>query len=211
VLKTAGVRAAEGSVVRVVGSACGLAIEGSGWVAAPGLVVTNAHVVAGETDTRVEGLETDGAVGAVAVVFDPRDDIAVLSAPGLGAPALHVVSDPAPGTEGATLGYPENGPFDAEPARIGRTQPVQPEDVYGRGPVTRLLTPLRGTVRSGNSGGPVVDARGAVLTTVFAGTVGHRPRGGYGVANATVAGHLGTASSRVSNSLQVSTGPCTAG
>jgi S1-C subfamily serine protease len=198
-------------VVRVLGSACGLAIEGSGWVAAPGLVVTNAHVVAGEQDTRVEGLETSGAIGAAAVVFDPRDDVAVLAAPGLAAAPLRLVDDPPSGTAGAILGYPENGPFDAEPARIDRTQPVRTQDAYGRGPVTRLLTPLRGLVRSGNSGGPVVDEHGSVLTTVFAGTVGSARRGGYGVANATVAGLLETARARAGRGLRVGTGPCTSG
>ena len=75
--------------------------------------------------------------------------------------------------------------------------------------MSRLLTPLRGLVRPGNSGGPLVDAQGRVLTTVFAGTVGGRPRGGYGVANATVAAilrHIDEAGAR-----QVGTGPCTAG
>ena len=102
-------------------------------------------------------------------------------------PALSLVSEPDSGTAGAILGYPENGPFDVQPGRIGRTQTVITQNAYGQGPVSRLLTPLRGLVRPGNSGGPLVDGAGQVLTTVFAGTVGGGPHGGYGVANATVA------------------------
>ena len=116
----------------------------------------------------------------------------ILSVRGLQAPALGLLANPSAGLAGAILGYPENGPLDAEAARIGRTQRVITQDAYGRGPVARLLTPLRGRVRSGNSGGPVVDSAGRVLTTVFAGTVSGGPRGGYGVANATLTAALDT-------------------
>lgn len=202
-----GVRAASHAVVRVLGSACGLAIEGSGWVARPGEVITNAHVVAGERDTTVEVGGHPPALGAQAIAFDPTADIALLRVPGLGAvPSLRVVSEPASGTAGAILGYPENGPYDVQPGRIGRTQIVLTDNAYGQGPVRRLLTPLRGRVRPGNSGGPLVDGDGRVLTTVFAGTVGGHPAGGYGVANATVVRLLADA-----GSAAVSTGPCAAG
>jgi S1-C subfamily serine protease len=200
-----GVRAASHSVVRVLGTACGLAIEGSGWVARPGEVVTNAHVVAGEQDTTVQvgGREPD--LPAQAIAFDPTNDIAVLRVPSLRLPALGLAPDPASGDPGAILGYPDNGPFDVRAARIGNTQKVLTQDAYGHGPVSRLLTPLRGLVRPGNSGGPLVDASGRVLTTVFAGTTGSGPHGGYGVANATVARELAHAGG------SVSTGPCTSG
>ena len=92
-----------------------------------------------------------------------------------------------------------------------RTQRVLTQDAYGRGPVARLLTPLRGRVRAGNSGGPVVDSTGRVLTTVFAGTVGGGPRGGYGVANSTVTAALGTAGARARAGLAVSTESCGTG
>jgi len=208
---TPAVRAASHSVVRVLGTACGLAIEGSGWVAAPGVVVTNAHVVAGEGDTSVEASGDSSSLAARALAFDPTDDIAVLGVPGLDAPALGLVQSPASGTAGAILGYPENGPLRVTPGRIGRTQTVLTDDVYGRGPVSRLLTPLRGVVHPGNSGGPLVDSGGHVLTMVFAGTVGGGPRGGYGVANATVSTALTQAIARARAGLQVSTGPCTGG
>jgi S1-C subfamily serine protease len=199
------IRASSRSVLRVLGTACGLAIEGSGWVAQPGLVVTNAHVVAGEHDTTVEVLGHEPQLSAYAVAFDPTDDVAVLRVPGLSLPSLSLSSDTSPGRPGAILGYPENGPFDARAARIGTTQTVITSDAYGRGPVSRLLTPLRGVVRPGNSGGPLVDRRGRVLTTVFASTTGGGPHGGYGVPNSTVA-HVLSGASRM-----VSTGECTSG
>jgi S1-C subfamily serine protease len=206
IARAPGVRAAARDVVRVLGTACGLAIEGSGWVAGPGEVVTNAHVVAGEADTTVELEGRPPQLDAEAVAFNPDEDIAILRVPGLGSVApLQLAHDPPSGRAGAILGYPVNGPFDAEAGRIGRTQTVLTDNAYGRGPVSRLLTPLRGRVRPGNSGGPLVDVHGSVLTTVFAGTVGEGPAGGYGVANATVAKILAQA-----GSAPVSTGECAA-
>ena len=206
-----GVRLASRSVVRVLGSACGLAIEGSGWVAAPGVVVTNAHVVAGEQDTTVEAAGQAPGLPAQAIAFDPTDDVAVLRVPELGLSSLTLAPNPPSGDSGAILGYPENGPFDVQPGRIGRTQSVITQNAYGQGPVSRLLTPLRGLVRPGNSGGPIVDVQGRVLSTVFAATVGGRPGGGYGVANATVAAVLREAGAGAAQGRRVGTGPCAAG
>ncbi len=204
-------RAASRSVVRVLGTACGLAIEGSGWVAEPDVVVTNAHVVAGEQDTTVEvGGHSPGLL-ARPIAFDPTDDVAVLYVEGLGLPALRLANSPAEGLGGAILGYPENGSLDAQPGRIGRTQAVLTQNAYGQGPVSRLLTPLRGLVRPGNSGGPLVDGDGRVLTTVFASIVGRSSRGGYGVANATVATVLSEANANAHDGAQAGTGQCTSG
>jgi S1-C subfamily serine protease len=208
---TAGVRRAARSVVRVDGTACGLAIEGSGWVAEPDVVVTNAHVVAGETDTTVEVGGQPPSLPAEPIAFEPQHDLAVLLVPELDLPTLSVAPSTPAGASGAILGYPENGPFDVQPARIGRTQNVITQNAYGQGPVTRLLTPLRGLVRPGNSGGPLVDDDGQVLTTVFAATVDSKVRGGYGVANETVAAVLREADARERERSQVSTGPCTSG
>ncbi|HEV7943407.1 MAG TPA: MarP family serine protease [Solirubrobacteraceae bacterium] len=187
IAQAGGVKAASASVVRVLGTACGLAIEGSGWVAALGEVVTNAHVVAGESDTTVEVEGQAPNLVAVPVAFDPTDDVAVLHVPDLREPPLSLASQPQEGASGAILGYPENGPFDVQAGRIGHTQQVISQNAYGEGPVLRLLTPLRGLVRPGNSGGPVVGADGKVLATVFASTTDSSTPGGYGVANATVA------------------------
>ena len=209
VARRPGVRRASSSVVRVLGTACGLAIEGSGWVAEPDVVVTNAHVVAGETDTRVQIDGRGDQLEARPIAFDPHDDIALLEVPGLGLPSLAFASSQASGTGGAILGYPENGPFDIQPGRIGRTQSVLTQNAYGQGPVQRLLTPLRGLVRPGNSGGPLVDDAGHVLTTVFAATVGGGEHGGYGVADETVAEVLRRAEGGRRGT--VGTGPCAAG
>jgi S1-C subfamily serine protease len=204
-----GVRDASRSVVRVDGTACGLAIEGSGWVAEPDVVVTNAHVVAGEQDTTVEAGGRPPSLLARALAFDPTDDVAVLYVDELDLPSLSFAADAPASTAGAILGYPENGPFDVQPGRIGRTQTVHTQNAYGEGPVSRLLTPLRGLVRPGNSGGPLVDVDGRVLSTVFAATVGGGPHGGYGVANETVAAVLREAQAREREGVQVGTGPCT--
>lgn len=188
------------SVVRVLGTACGLGIEGSGWVAAPGLVATNAHVVAGEDDTTVTTL--DGAsVEAVAVHYDPANDLALLHV-GTDLPVLPMATEPEAGTGGAVLGYPENGPFAISPARLGETQETIGEDSYGHGPLSRSIASLRGSVRSGNSGGPLVDGGGHVLGTVFAATTSGTP-GGFAVPNQVVAEALRGATGAVD------TGPCT--
>jgi S1-C subfamily serine protease len=144
-------------------------------------------VIAGESETTVEVEGHSPGLAAQAIAFNPTVDLAVLRVPGLTLPALKLVHRPPSGRGGAILGYPENGPFAVVPGRIGATARALTQNAYGRGPVSRLLTPLRGLVRPGNSGGPLVSFHGRVLTTVFAGTTGAGTRGGYGVANATVA------------------------
>jgi S1-C subfamily serine protease len=199
------VRAAGDSVVRVLGTACGLGVSGSGWVAAPGVVVTNAHVVAGQNDTTVQ-LHGDGPVmDAVPVAFDPTDDVAVLRVDGLDAPALRMASTERPGAEGAILGFPLDGPYDVRAARIGPTRTVSSQDAYGRGPVQRRMTAVRGLVRPGNSGGPLVNAGGEVVGTIFAARTGSGPPSGYAVPDREVRDALDGASG------VVSTGPCAAG
>jgi S1-C subfamily serine protease len=180
ILRMTGVRQAAASVVRVLGTACGLGVEGSGWVAAPGLVVTNAHVVAGESDTTVEVGGNPPNLSAELVDFDPRDDIAVLRVAALDRPPLPLAPVSTAGTPVAILGYPLNGPLDAEPGRIGQTQVVSTEDAYGNGPVLRSVTPLRGLVRPGNSGGPLIDPAGRVAGTVFAAITGGQGAAGPG-------------------------------
>ena len=195
------VRAAAAGVVRVQGTACGLAIEGSGWIAAPGVVVTNAHVVAGQDDTTVQLRGQGSHLPAQAIAFDPHNDVAVLRVGNLHGRVLPIASDPPAGTGAAILGFPRNGPYDVRAGRLGATRTVVTQDAYGAGPVTRQLTTLRGRVRPGNSGGPMVDADGRVVTTVFASTRGG-PAGGYGVPDSIVERAVQTASG------PVSTGPC---
>ena len=196
------VEAASSSVLRVLGTACGLSISGSGWVAAPETVVTNAHVVAGEDETQVE--TQDGVVlDAFAVFYDPRDDLAILRVPGLANQPLPLDADPRSGTAGAVAGFPGGGSFALAPARLGTTGEVTSEDSYGRGPIERTMTSFRGEVRSGNSGGPVVDGDGEVLTTIFASALGDGPPEGLGVPNSSTSRAL-----RRLGDAQVDTGPC---
>jgi S1-C subfamily serine protease len=203
IARDAQVRAAARSVVRVLGTACGLGVQGSGWVAGNGIVVTNAHVVAGEDDTTVEVQGQGPHLQATAIFFDPHDDVAVLRVGGLaGTPALSLNEGAGTGTSGAILGFPHDGPYDVEPARLGSTTTVLTQDAYGRGPVRRAITSFRGLVRSGNSGGPVVDGDGRVLATVFAASVGSRRHTGFGVPDSIVRRALAGARS------PVSTGAC---
>jgi len=188
------------SVVRVLGSACGLGVEGSGWALRPGLIVTNAHVIAGSEDTTVttqDGIELD----ATPVYYGPEDDLALLRI-GADLPTLPVSERRRSGADAAVLGYPENGPYAVTPARLGETRPTISEDSYGHGPVERTIVALRGSVRSGNSGGPLVDAEGRAVGTVFAATTAGSP-GGFAIPAEEVRDALAQAGG------PVSTGPCT--
>jgi S1-C subfamily serine protease len=188
------------SVVRVLSTACGLGIEGSGWAAAPGVVATNAHVVAGADDTTVttqDGAELD----ATAIYYEPRQDLALLRI-GAALPVLPISDKRRVGEDAAVLGYPENGPYALSPARLGETRATISEDSYGSGPVERTITAMSGTVRSGNSGGPLVDPRGEVVGTVFAATTSG-PAGGFAIPAEQVREALGHTAG------EVDTGPCT--
>jgi S1-C subfamily serine protease len=199
------IRAAAAGVVRVVGSACGFRLTGSGWVVAPGLVVTNAHVVAGVREPAVQERGGDGPLDAEVVAFDTVADIALLQVGGLTADPLQMAAgDPQQGMSGAVLGFPENGPFTSRAARFSDTRAVRSDDIYGEGGYDRRVTSFRGDVRHGNSGGPLVDGEGRVLTTVFAAAIGGDVRGGYGVPNDVVAALVNEAPG------SASTGNCTA-
>jgi S1-C subfamily serine protease len=179
------------SVVRVYGTACGLGIEGSGWAIGPDLIVTNAHVVAGEDDTTVT-TRGGASLDATAVHYDPRNDLALLKV-AADIPTLIFAPDPEYGTAGAVLGYPRNGPYAVAPARLGDTREAISEDSYGRGPIRRTLVSLRGIVSSGNSGGPLVDSHGRVMGTIFAATTSG-PAGGFAIPNRIIRSsvHKGT-------------------
>jgi hypothetical protein len=203
IARDADVRAAADSVVKVLGTACGLGIQGSGWIAADGVVVTNAHVVAGQDDTTVQVGGEGPTHDAEAIWFDPTNDLAILTASGIrGAPALRLDPDADRGTSAAILGFPENGPYDVQPGRLGQTATVFTQDAYGRGPIRRSITSLRGVVRSGNSGGPMVDGEGEVVTTIFAATIDDGGESGFGVPDSIVKDALAGADTGVD------TGPC---
>jgi hypothetical protein len=197
------VERAGGSVVKLLGTACGLGVQGSGWIAADGVVVTNAHVVAGQDDTTVQVRGEGPRLDAQAIWFDSRNDLAILRVPGVsGVAALRLDVGAEEGASAAILGFPENGPYDVEAGRLGQTSTVVSQDAYGRGPVRRTITALRGLVRSGNSGGPMVDAAGRVVTTIFAASVSDGGRSGFGIPDSIVREALGRASG------PVNTGPC---
>ena len=197
------VLAASSRTVRVSSIACGYGVEGSGWVAAPDLVVTNAHVVAGESVTRVQPGGTGPHLRAEVVLFDAKNDVAILRTAALGLAPM-TLGAPRFGEATAVLGFPENGPLDVEPARTGTTQRVISGDAYNRGPVQRIVTSFRVYVRPGNSGGPVVNADGEVVATVFASRT--RSSGaGYGIPSQIVQRRLLAAAERTE---PASTGGC---
>jgi S1-C subfamily serine protease len=124
------------------------------------------------------------------VAIDVHDDLAILRVPALSEPALPMAGRAPIGTPVAVLGYPLDGPFDAEPGRVGQTETVGTENAYGVGHVEREITALRGRVRPGNSGGPLIDARGDVVATVFAALTGTGRPGGFAIPNALVRAEL---------------------
>jgi len=197
------VRAAASRTVRVTGVACGYGVEGSGWVVARNLVVTNAHVVAGEAATRVQPEGVGRGLRAKAVLFDEKNDIAVLRVRKLGLTPLPLAS-PRPGEQAAVIGFPQNGPLDVRPARIGETGYVRSGDAYNEALVRRIVTSFRVFVRPGNSGGPAVNADGEVVSTIFASRA-DASNVGYGIPSQVVQRHLRVAAERTE---PVSTGGC---
>jgi uncharacterized membrane protein required for colicin V production len=197
----AAVSRASAGVVRVLGTACGVGVEGSGWFASHHLVVTAAHVVAGERDTGIQIPGTGGAMPVDVVAFDAHDDVAVLRVTGFSFASPLPLVDPQDGASVAIVGYPHDGPLSATPGRVGTTQVVLTQDAYGHGPVSRTITALAGDIRHGDSGGPAIDDTGAVESTIFAARVG--ASGGYGDPASVVRRVLASA-----GTAAVSTGSC---
>lgn len=154
------------STVKVLGAACGQELEGSAFVVAPGMVVTNAHVVAGEQATEV--VVGGAQYRAVPVSFDPNYDLAVLRTSAPLGPALHLATSNAPrGTKAAVVGYPENGPLTVSPAGVSGTLDAAGRNIYNEGVVVRHIYQLQADVKPGNSGSPVVSTNGQVIGVVF--------------------------------------------
>ena len=166
------VAAARPSIVKIRGVApsCQKVLEGSGFVVAPNRVMSNAHVVAGSDSVTVE---VDGQTyDAVVVSYDPDEDISILDVPNLpSAPLTFAESPAATGTDGIVMGYPGGGDFVATPARIRETIELNGPDIYRTTTVTREVYTIRGTVRQGNSGGPMISREGKVLGVVFGAAV----------------------------------------
>lgn len=180
--------AASESTVRVVGEACGRVQVGSGFVAGPHLVVTNAHVIAGERQTFVEIGEASQQ--AAPVLVDPRLDLAVLRVADAPGPILRLASGTLPrGTRGAVVGYPGGGGLAGERAAVRSSIEVSSRDIYGRGEVMRRLYELQASVVPGNSGGPFVSVDGRVGGVVVSASTTDR-RLGYAIVAADVASVL---------------------
>lgn len=168
--RLAQVKAASSRIAKVTGVAnCARGLEGSGFVYAKQRVMTNAHVVAGVSSPSVE---IDGhSYDATVVLFDPGVDIAVLYVPKLTATPLVLDQGGRADASAVVLGYPENGPFDAEPARIRSEERLRGPDIYGDSTVTRRAFSIWASVRPGNSGGPLLSPKGTVYGVVFAASV----------------------------------------
>lgn len=157
----------QASVVKIQGAACGGIAEGSGFVVAGGLVVTNAHVVSGMSTPVV--FDSRGQHSARVVVFDPNLDVAVLRTSGLAGPPLPLVAQTSGrGASGAVMGYPLNGPLKAVPGAVLRQMDAEGRDIYGERLITRSIYELQADVEHGNSGGPLARADGSVFGVVFA-------------------------------------------
>lgn len=198
--------AAAASVARVSGTAfaCGTSLTGSGFVAADGLVVTNAHVVAG-VETPVIELPGGRAGEGRVVYFDPIDDLAVIAVPGLAARALSIVDPVSSGTAVAVQGYPLGGPFTSTGAHVLSVGTVPVPDIYDASSTPRDIYSLQAVVQPGNSGGPLLTGDGAVAGVVFARSIDDAQRG-YAMTTTELRPALAAASA---DGPTVSTGRCT--
>jgi S1-C subfamily serine protease len=179
------VLAARGSVLQVRSTACNRLVTGTGWVAGAGIVVTNAHVVAGSQRSFLAGGPRYAGAASTVTAFDPVNDIAVLvldqgqsvQLP----PILPITPRVQHGEPGAVIGFPLGGEQTVEPARIDRVASYDVEPLGG-GPVTSAeILAFRAKVRPGNSGGPLVAEDGSVLGLVVAKALGQRTEAAYGV------------------------------
>jgi S1-C subfamily serine protease len=195
---------ADPSVVKVVGGACNEILSGTGFTVARHYVVTNAHVVAGESDTNVE--PSNGASASATVVwFDPKTDLAVLYVPSLSTPVLHMdASEVDRGTKGAVIGHPGGGPLTALPGAVRRSLEALGRDIYGRAVVARHIYELQAVVRPGDSGGPFVLQNGEVAGIVFAASTTD-PNVGYALTSASV---LAKVHDALGHTAAVDTGNC---
>lgn len=199
------VAGARPSVLKISTLGCGRQTSGSGFVAAPGLVVTNAHVVAGVDRPSV--IDSAGTHRTTVVLFDPKLDLAILRTTGLAGRPLALQRSEAPrGQQGAALGYPGGGPFTVTPGAVrDHFDEAVGRDIYSRELVSREVYALDAEVHPGNSGGPFVNAEGQVSGVVFASSL-LTPSISYALTSAEVAVRVDQV--RALNAA-VDTGPCT--
>ena len=204
IARQSAVKDAYSRIAKITGVAnCSRGLEGSGFVYAPQRVMTNAHVVAGVSNPKVEvnGRSYSGTV----VLFDPSVDIAVLYVPELDTKPLSFDPEGKADAAAVVLGYPENGPFDSEPARIRSEERLRGPDIYGDKTVTRRAFSIWAQVRPGNSGGPLLSSKGKVYGVVFAASVEDN-RTGYVLTAEQVADDAATGARATQ---EVSTRSCT--
>ena len=194
------------SVLKIRGTNdCGRGVEGTGFLYARDRLMTNAHVVAGVDDPEVEVGEDN--VPATVVEYDPELDIAVLEFDSGSLPLLAFNDPDSPARSKdavAILGYPEDGPYDVRAGRIRDQQRLSSPDIYGDGKVIRDVYSVRGLVRPGNSGGPIVTSGGEAVGVVFAASVTDEDTG-YALTSAQVAQ---AAALGVTSDSAVDTGDC---
>jgi S1-C subfamily serine protease len=209
VTKAPGVVRAAASIVKITGVAqqCGQVQEGSGWVSAPGQVVTNAHVVAGLGAVSVQVRGTGQVLVGRVVVFDPQRDLAVVDVPGLTSPALGLGSQLVRGDDAVVAGFPGGGAYAVGAARIRSQITATGADIYGQGGTVRRVYSLNAVVRPGNSGGPLLGVSGRVEGVVFARSLDD-PHTGYALTLDELRPILQRA---VDAHRQVSTGACVIG
>lgn len=169
---------AAASVVRITGTAfqCGQNQTGSGFVVAPGRVITNAHVVAGVNEPVVE-VPGSGAMPGRVVQLDTARDIAVIAVDNLQAAPLALGDELENGTTAAFAGYPAGGPYRIQPASIQSLSPVLVNNIYGADARPLQVYSLAANVQQGNSGGPLLDLQGRVAGVVFAKSTADAPVG----------------------------------
>ena len=195
------------SVLKIQGEACDQIQAGSGFVAGANLVVTNAHVVAGEPRTEVE--TNDGRrLSATVVGFDPERDLAVLRVRNLRLFALQF-ADGGDGTTGAVFGHPGGGPLRVAPARIAETVTAAGTDIYRTGRTSRRVEVLAASLAPGDSGGPLVDQQGRMVGVAFAIDPGQDSTA-YALTRAEVDAVLGPVL-RGGGPTSADTGPCVVG
>jgi S1-C subfamily serine protease len=194
------------STIKIEGAACNGIQEGSGFVVAPGVVVTNAHVIAGVRHPFI--VDNDTPTAATPVLFDPNLDIAVLRDPSVNGPSLPLAATNVPrGTPAAVVGYPGGGPIDAQPAVVLTELDAVGRNIYGTATTRRDVYEIEGIVRPGNSGGPLIEADGTVVGVVFARST---LNGDIGYALTSAAVRAATLRGETLD-VPTPTGPCTAG
>jgi S1-C subfamily serine protease len=201
-VNTPGIQAAASETLKIRGFGCGGIVFGSGFPVGPGMVLTNAHVVAGTQGTTVLS-PTGRSLGARVVLFDPERDVAILYVPRLAlVPITQAIAHS--GTQGAAIGYPGGGGEQVKPAVVNGQVRAEGRDIYGQNLVVRSIWIMQADVQPGNSGGPLVDLDGNVVGVIFAASTS-QPGQAYALTDAEVQPDIDKAQGRTD---AVPIGPC---